>query len=163
MSKPPVTRVTALRKAGAPQALSGHRRRRVLSRRPWPRAHAEFFLHRRPCTCVARWRCAAKCFFACTACVQSQTCSIVCGAHGGYRVISTCTDPDGTKKCRRNRCPPCIEPTPLLGAPESRSPTTPESDLTIAFRFFPRSSFVHVLVRHDRPAAAAILEPAGAG
>ena len=53
--------------------------------------------------------------------------------------------------------------TPLFVPPESRSPTTLESDLTIAFRIDLRSSFVHLLVRHDRATAAAILEPAAAG
>ena len=53
--------------------------------------------------------------------------------------------------------------TPLFVPPESRSPTTLESDLTIAFRIDLRSSFVGLLARHDRSTAAAILESAGAG
>ena len=63
MSTPPMKRVTALREVCAPQALPRHPRRRVLSRRPWPRAHAELFVHRRPCTCVACKKRAAKLAF----------------------------------------------------------------------------------------------------
>ena len=163
MSKPPTKRVTALREVSTPQALRGHPCCRVLSGRSWPRAHAEFFVHRRPCTSVACKKHAAKCFPVCTTRLQQHIGSKKCLPFAGHRVISMCTHARELKKVHKNGCPPCIQPTPLSRAPESRAPTTPESDLTIAFRIFLRSSFVHLLVQHDRSTAAAILESAGPG
>ena len=163
MAKQPEKRVTALREVSAPWALPGQHDRRLLFRWSSPCAHAEFLARCARRVRVACRMCCAKALFELHPCVLRHICSKECSAYAGYRVIDLHTDPDGMLQQWRNSLTTCVSPPPFSCRPTSRSPTTLESDLTIAFRIDLRSSFVHLLVRHDRATAAAILEPAAPG